>query len=192
MPSPTLSFSRDLRECRLAAGLSRAQVAREVHGAAELADLVADLGDGRIDPMTLSLRLRLATVLGVTLAELGVDRRTHRLRTPGDPAPAGGPVPSAVRAGGPRQYDACTMQHLVIDGFEHDLARVEWDGRVLDLPRAWLPRAAAEGDHLRAEVKEDGLVCLEIDASATRSARQAAQTQLDALNAQAPGGEIIL
>lgn len=83
-------------------------------------------------------------------------------------------------------------EYLVIDGFEHDLARVEWEGRLLDLPRAWLPRAAAEGDYLNAGVEGDGFVRFEIDAAATRRARRAAQAHLDALNAQEPGGEINL
>lgn len=81
---------------------------------------------------------------------------------------------------------------LVIDGFEADLARVEWDARLLDLPRAWLPHAAAEGDHLNVELTGDGCVRFEVDASATRRARQAYQAQLDQLNAGDPGGDVDL
>lgn len=82
--------------------------------------------------------------------------------------------------------------HLIIDGFEGPFARVEWDARLLDLPRAWLPHAATEGDHLTAELTGDGCVRFEVDAVATRRARQAHQAQLDALNARDLGGDVDL
>lgn len=48
--------------------------------------------------------------------------------------------------------------YLFIDGFEGLLAHVEWEARLLDLPRAWLPHAAAEGDPLSIELAGDGRV----------------------------------
>ncbi|MBB5232968.1 helix-turn-helix domain-containing protein [Deinococcus budaensis] len=68
--SETLSFGRALRECREAAGLSQAQVAEGVYGTANLAALISDLEAGRIDPVSLGLLLRMADVLGVSLAEV--------------------------------------------------------------------------------------------------------------------------
>lgn len=81
---------------------------------------------------------------------------------------------------------------LVIDGFEGALARVEWDARLLDLPRTWLPQAAAEGDHLSVELTGAGCIRFEVDAAATRRARQAYQARLDQLNAGDPGGNVDL
>lgn len=93
----------------------------------------------------------------------------------------------------PERYHEPTVTNtLVIDGLEGHLARVEWDARCLDLPRTWLPHAAAEGDHLSVELTGDGCVRFEVDAVATRRARQAYQAQLDALNASGTGGDVDL
>lgn len=91
-----------------------------------------------------------------------------------------------------RYHAPTVINTLVIDGFEGPLARVEWDARLLDLPRAWLPRAAAEGDHLSVKLTSEGCVRFEVDAAATRRARQAYQAQLDQLNAADPGGDVDL
>ena len=83
-------------------------------------------------------------------------------------------------------------QRMVIDGFEGDLARVEWEGHVLDVPRAWLPNEAREGDHLQVEADGEGSVRLSVDVRATRDARERHQAALDALNSRAPQGDIDL
>lgn len=44
------------------------------------------------------------------------------------------------------------MATLVIDRFEGELAVLEQDGRTFELPRAWLPPEAAEGEVLRLSV----------------------------------------
>ncbi|MCK6526776.1 DUF3006 domain-containing protein [Myxococcota bacterium] len=79
------------------------------------------------------------------------------------------------------------MDRLVVDAFEGDLARVELaPGRVLDLPRAWLPRAAREGDHVAVEVVSDGTVRFAVDAEATANARRGAGDLLDSVAEEPP------
>lgn len=79
------------------------------------------------------------------------------------------------------------MDRLVIDALEGDLARVELaSGRVLDLPRAWLPRAAREGDHVAVEVVSDGTVHFAVDAEATSLARREAGELLDSVAEEPP------
>ena len=82
-------------------------------------------------------------------------------------------------------------ERLVIDGFEEDLARVEWGERLLDLPRAWLPKDAQEGDHLTVKA-EGGLVSFTVDRAATRRALKRNQAALDALTTNDAGGEVSL
>ncbi|WP_045234435.1 DUF3006 domain-containing protein [Deinococcus pimensis] len=81
---------------------------------------------------------------------------------------------------------------IVIDHLEDDLARVEWGERLLDLPRAWLPKDANEGDHLRVHAPGDGLVSFKIDRTATKRAQSKNQQALDTLNAQDDGGDLDL
>lgn len=81
----------------------------------------------------------------------------------------------------------------MIDGFEDDLARVELgDGRLLDLPRSWLPAEALEGDHLTVSSDGHGLVQFSLDPDATRAALERNQAALDQLNSQDPGGDLKL
>ena len=84
------------------------------------------------------------------------------------------------------------MQQLVIDGFDADLARVEWNDRLLDLPRVWLPKEAQRGDHLRVEFDGTGSVTFTRDPDATRRALHANQATLNALNAADDGGDVQL
>ncbi|MFC5849570.1 DUF3006 domain-containing protein [Deinococcus petrolearius] len=87
---------------------------------------------------------------------------------------------------------ATTPEHLVIDDFEDDLARVEWGERSLDLPKSWLPKGAREGDHLTIDADGDGQVTFTVDAAATRQARTQNQAALDRLNTDDQGGDITL
>ncbi|PYE48372.1 DUF3006 domain-containing protein [Deinococcus yavapaiensis] len=80
---------------------------------------------------------------------------------------------------------------IVIDGFEADLARVEWEGRLLDLPRAWLPSQAQEGDYLRVHA-HDGTVTFTLDVEASKRALSTNQAALNALNAADDGGDVQL
>ncbi len=85
------------------------------------------------------------------------------------------------------------MTHIVIDGFETDLARVELDdGRTLEIPRTWLPSNAQEGDWVTIESDGEGHTTFTIDVRATRAARERNQNNLDALNAQDMGGDVHL
>ncbi len=85
------------------------------------------------------------------------------------------------------------MTHLVIDGFETDLARVELDdGRTLEIPRTWLPSSARAGDWVTIESDGEGHTIFTIDEQATRAARERNQNNLDALNARDPGGDVNL
>ncbi|EYB68878.1 hypothetical protein DEIPH_ctg014orf0005 [Deinococcus phoenicis] len=80
----------------------------------------------------------------------------------------------------------------VIDGIEGHFARVELeDGETVDMALASLPRGVREGDVIRVHLA-DGDFTLEIDHAETQRQREAAQTQLDALNRTAPAGEIDL
>ncbi|AZI45226.1 DUF3006 domain-containing protein (plasmid) [Deinococcus psychrotolerans] len=77
---------------------------------------------------------------------------------------------------------------LIVDGLEGDLARVELPGGgTQDILLSHLPHGLKEGDAVL--VTEAGAV---IDHAETQRRREGAQTQLDALNAQAPSGEIDL
>lgn len=80
----------------------------------------------------------------------------------------------------------------VVDALEGHLARVELeDGQFVDLPLVSLPLGVREGDVLRFG-EAGGDFTLEIDHAETARRRTEAQTQLDALNMTAPGGEIEL
>ncbi|AZI44374.1 DUF3006 domain-containing protein [Deinococcus psychrotolerans] len=84
--------------------------------------------------------------------------------------------------------DPLPLGLLIIDGLEGDLARVELpNGGTQDIVLSQLPAGLKEGDVLL--VTEAGAV---IDHTETQRRREGAQTQLDALNAQAPSGEIDL
>ena len=82
-------------------------------------------------------------------------------------------------------------ERLVIDGFEADLARVEWGDHLLDLPREWLPKGAQEGDHLKVDAR-GGHVTFTVDLAATTRSLKRNQAALDALNAKDGGGEVNL
>ena len=93
--------------------------------------------------------------------------------------------------GGRAVWCADMRTHLVIDGFEGDLARVEWNEHVLDVPRTWLPQDVREGDHLSVEA-QGGVVTFIMNHTATRAARKRHQADLDALNQGAPQGDLDL
>lgn len=83
-------------------------------------------------------------------------------------------------------------EHLVIERFEDDLARVEWGEKFLDLPRSWLPKKAKAGDHLRIDTSRDGQVTFTLDREGTQRAQQANQEALNALNDGDSGGTLTL
>jgi hypothetical protein len=85
---------------------------------------------------------------------------------------------------------------LIVEALEHPtIATLEdGEGARLVVPRAWLPRDAADGDVLRAIV-EDGVdgrtVHLRIDAEATAKRGREMQERRDHLP-RAPGGDLDL
>ena len=83
--------------------------------------------------------------------------------------------------------------NLVIDALEDQLARVELeDGRLIDLPTAWLPSSARAGDHLTAESDGDGVVRFTLDPIRTRVALKRNQAALERLNSSDTGGDLHL
>ena len=82
--------------------------------------------------------------------------------------------------------------HITVDGIEGRMARVELaDGTTEDWRLASLPQGVKEGDVVRIHV-EGGDVELEIDHAETQRRGTRAQTDLNALNAQAPAGDLDL
>lgn len=82
--------------------------------------------------------------------------------------------------------------HVTVDGIEGQYARVELpDGTTEDWSLAALPRDVQEGDVIRINVRVGDLE-LEVDHAETHRRRNHAQTELLALNAHAPTGDIDL
>lgn len=81
--------------------------------------------------------------------------------------------------------------HVVIDGVENDVARLEWQGRLIDVPLAWLPKGVRDGDHLSVTAK-DGTLSFRVDEATARRAQARNQAALNALNASDKGGDIDL
>lgn len=88
--------------------------------------------------------------------------------------------------------DTLGSTHITVDGIEGGLARVELDdGTVEDWRLASLPRGVKEGDVIKIDV-QGGDVELEIDHAETYRRRNRAQSDLLALNAAAPVGDLDL
>ena len=85
--------------------------------------------------------------------------------------------------------DSQSAQRWIVDAFEEHVASIEVEGgKMIQLPRALLPRGAKEGDVLR--------VTIEVDAQATKQALDASAAQVkkgrDASAKRDPGGDIAL
>lgn len=82
--------------------------------------------------------------------------------------------------------------HVVVDAIEGKYARVELpDGTTEDWSLASLPEDVKEGDVVRVQ-ENGGDFEMEVDHEETTQRRDSAQRQLDAVNGQAPQGEIDL
>lgn len=83
-------------------------------------------------------------------------------------------------------------EYVTVDALEGKYARVELpDGTTADWLISTLPKGVKEGDVL-AVSGDDSDLHIVIDHTVTRERQQRAQSQLDALNQDAPGGEINL
>ncbi|RJF74495.1 DUF3006 domain-containing protein [Deinococcus cavernae] len=91
-----------------------------------------------------------------------------------------------------RRQEGVSRVQVIIDALEGDKARVELpDGQTADWDRARLPDEAKEGDVIT--VTDLGAqVTYVIDHEATHQRRTQAQASLEALNHEAPKGEIEL
>lgn len=87
------------------------------------------------------------------------------------------------------------MERWVIDGFEGSLARLESPRReFLDVPRAWLPDHAREGDVLNVRMTgthDQRTIEVTIDTQATLEQRERMKVLRESLR-QAPAGDIDL
>jgi|GEM_PF-3463228 len=86
--------------------------------------------------------------------------------------------------------------HYVIEALEHPaLARLEAPtGALIEIPRAWLPAGAREGDLLSVSVGSDAdatTLRLEVDEEATEARRRGLQQRRDRLPT-APAGDLEL
>lgn len=91
-----------------------------------------------------------------------------------------------------QEHDGLGTMHVTVDGIEGDVARVELpDGRTVDWRLAGLPGGVKEGDVIRIH-EAGGDVDLEIDHEETDRRHALGQRRLDALNADAPDGDINL
>ena len=86
--------------------------------------------------------------------------------------------------------DPLQPAHLIIDGIEGQVARVELpDGSTEDWSLAALPAGVTEGDVIVIHA-DGGDFDIEVDHQATLQRRHEAQRQLDALNAEGPQGDL--
>jgi hypothetical protein len=82
---------------------------------------------------------------------------------------------------------------LIVDSIEGDFASCSMpDGRLLDVPRDWLPEHVREGDHLDVSSDGQGLVQFSINTEATQTALNANTEMLERLNATDSGGDVNL
>ncbi|HET7275261.1 MAG TPA: DUF3006 domain-containing protein [Longimicrobiaceae bacterium] len=76
------------------------------------------------------------------------------------------------------------VHRMVVDRFEGDLAVVDVEGQMLDLPRWMLPEVTREGDVLRVSVStqdDERLVAFRVSAEETHAAKEKARAALDRL-----------
>lgn len=88
--------------------------------------------------------------------------------------------------------DEPQAQHVTVDGIEGRYARIELpDGSTEDWLVSTLPRGVKEGDVLTVH-ENGGDFDLELDHAETHRRREKAEARLEALNTDAPAGEINL
>ncbi|OLV16874.1 DUF3006 domain-containing protein [Deinococcus marmoris] len=91
-----------------------------------------------------------------------------------------------------QQHEELGISHVIIDGIEGKVARVELpDGTTEDWRLSSLPKGIKEGDVIQIDV-QGGDVDIEIDHDETDRRHALGQRQLDSLNAKAPDGDIDL